>query len=111
MGTNFYHRNNLCHCCGRFDERHIGKSFTMFQGYDDIRSWQDWKRELLAGGEVWDEYSAKWDTEGFIAAVERTIPAARRRQYDWVMREAHPLSRDRDWLDADGFSFTDQEFE
>ncbi len=25
MGTNYYIRTNICKCCGRYDEQHIGK--------------------------------------------------------------------------------------
>ena len=66
MGTNYYHRNSVCKCCGRFDERHIGKSSGgwqfSFRGYsgDDpqktIESWADWQRVLQADGDIVDEY-------------------------------------------------------
>jgi len=132
MGTNFYHRTNICKCCDRYDERHIGKSITDFRGYRPettgpsymptvidngmpvILSWDDWKRELRKGGEIWNEYGAKLDTEQFIADVEATELAARRRQFDWV--EAHGYNHRRidgtkpNWLDAHGFSFYDGEF-
>lgn len=119
MGTNFYHRYNHCDCCGRYDERHIGKNMTMFQGYrqdpdwpdptPEIVSWQQWKEILRTEGEVWDEYHRLWDLEAFISAVENTDPARRRRQYDWVMRHRF-TPKHLDWLDADGFSFHEGDF-
>jgi hypothetical protein len=117
MGTNHYHRYNHCDCCGRYDERHIGKSWGMFQGYRDedekapVTSWQGWKATLRADGEVWDEYGQQVDVEEFITDVEATDSVRRRRQYDWV-RDHHSYGRamEHDWLDADGFSFTDNEF-
>lgn len=124
MGTNFHHRYNLCECCGRYDERHICKSMRSFQGYrpdpqwpDDftgpvIVTWEDWKAHLRAGGEVWDEYGKQWDVETFIADVETTPPNMRRMQYDWMVRHEgrFGVTLDDDWLDPDGFSFTDREF-
>ncbi len=54
MGINYYHRTNICKECGRYDERHIGKSshgwqfsfhgynFSEFQeGSIDIHSFED----------------------------------------------------------------------
>jgi hypothetical protein len=121
MGANYYHRTNRCDCCGRFDERHICKSGTSFQGYRPdwandstplIVSWEEWKTALRADGEVWDEYGQRHDVEQFIADVEATEPERRRRQYDWMVQHArdYGLSMDRDWLDPDGFSFTLSEF-
>lgn len=124
MGTNYYHRTNICDCCGRYDAKHICKSMTTFQAiwewggeYDcdqivTVSSWQQWKERLLADGEVWDEYGEKWDIEKFIADVESTEVAWRRRQYDWCL--AHPqrveslgeISAKGEWIDADGFSFS-----
>lgn len=123
MGTNFFHHTNACEHCGRHDERHIGKSFRMFQGYrpdpdwpDDptpyLTSWQHWKAALLAGGEIWDEYGTRWDAEDFIARVEATEKSLRRRQYDAVAEHAklHGIAVRNDWIDGDGFSFCDLEF-
>lgn len=122
MSTNFYHRYNLCTCCGRYDERHVGK-WTSLQGYrrpdwlddadpfDEILSWADWKVRLRAGGELWDEYGRQWDVEMFIVDMESTSQECRRRQYDWC--QAHPTGYGHDddnWLDREGFSFTGVEF-
>jgi hypothetical protein len=121
MGTNYYHRYNSCEHCGRHDERHICKSLVMFRGYrssewddppseDLIVDWRTWKTVLRADGEVWDEYGRHVPTEQFIADVEDTDKAARRRQYDFMMRHPGYGSSYTDWLDPDGFSFCDGEF-
>jgi hypothetical protein len=122
MGTNYYHRFNRCDCCGRYDERHICKSMTSFQGYrpdplwpdedaPTIVSWADWKAALQTG-EVWDEYGRQLNVAQFIDDVEATGPARRRRQYDWMQENGarYRLKLDHDWLDSEGFSFTDREF-
>lgn len=124
MGTNYYHRYDHCECCGRYDERHICKSLRTFRGYrpdpdwpDEftgplLATWQQWKAELLKGGEVWDEYGRREETAAFIEAVEATKPEHRRRQYDWMVEHArdYGLSLGRDWLDPEGFSFAEGEF-
>ncbi len=72
MGTNFYHRINICSECRRYDERHIGKSSVgwqfSFKGWKDsegrpaIKSWQDWKYILktFKDGQIFDEYGKEW---------------------------------------------------
>lgn len=122
MGTNYYHRTNICDCCGRYDEQHICKSLVSFEApvaWQDpqpdgfvvtIKSWADWKARLLDGGEVWDEYGERIPTDEFIARVEATDPERRRWQYDWMAehlpeRVSVQPAEGMDWLDADGFSF------
>lgn len=133
MGTNYYWRHNACGTCDRYDEWHICKSRVSFRGrfeapeWDEdtcsygpqrpvVVSWQEWKALLRGGGEVWDEHGVRLAAAAFIADVESTSRAARRRQYDWCV--AHPervqnvdVVGDRGtWLDADGFSFYGGEF-
>ena len=121
MGTNYYHRTNICECCGRYDERHICKSLVSFEGVVGwthgggwavtVGSWADWRDRLLAeGGEVWAEEAEHIATDEFIKGVEATDPEHRRRQYEWVAdhepdRIAATPTVDRTWIDADGFSF------
>lgn len=133
MGTNYYHRSNICSCCRRYDETHICKSMVTFEAVVEWReepndgtqvvtvgSWQQWKERILAGGEVWDEYGEKWDTEKFIERVENVPLEHRRRQYEWCVEHGfgaliessltdgpEPMG---EWLDADGFSFSGREF-
>jgi hypothetical protein len=122
MGTNYYHRSAICECCHRYEERHICKSLTSFEGTVEwpdeapcapvvtVGSWQDWKARILAEGEVWDEYGTHWPTADFIARVEATPDDARRRQHDWMVnndpqRVSDGPAEGTEWLDADGFSF------
>lgn len=122
MGTNYYVHINECWECGRWEELHVGTSGTCVQAHvrpawsaDDptpigeIRSWADW-RKLLAEVDhtCWDEYGARLTTSELIAIFEGSDPAARRRQYDWMIAHREPMSHD--WLDADGFSVTAVEF-
>lgn len=120
MGTNYYARPAPCpspcsHCTQ--PEVHIGKSLVMFEAHDVspwgvIHSWADWKRALRSPGvTITDEYGAERDVEAFIADVEATSRAHRRRQHDAV-RDNYPTTyaSGRDWLDPDGFSFTRGEF-
>ncbi len=72
MGTNYYHRYNICSECRRYDKRHIGKSSAgwqfSFKGWKDsegrpaIKSWQDWKYILktFKDGQIFDEYGKEW---------------------------------------------------
>lgn len=122
MGTNYYHRTNICECCGRFDQQHICKSMVSFEApvvWPDespfapvvaASSWQEWKARLVADGEVWDEYGKQWDVLEFIDGVEATDPDARRRQFDWMSKHQPARTTTEpaygmDWLDPDGFSF------
>ena len=135
MSTNYFWRHNICDCCGRYDELHICKSMVSFQGrfheaeWDEttsqyappavlVASWADWKRLISGDGQIWDEYGTQRQVAEFIASVEATDPAARRRQYEWCA--GHPETVDRadigrigprgNWLDAEGFSFYGGEF-
>lgn len=71
MGTNYHARFNVCECCDRYDDVHIGKSMSTFRAYpkpaewdslpagltEPIESWSDWFK-LLEDGTVpiFDEY-------------------------------------------------------
>lgn len=134
MSTNYYWRHNICSCCDRYDEWHIGKNLTSFEGrfgepdWDDktrtflnpppvVASWRQWRDLIRSGGQVWNEYGERIDTEVFIADVESTGEANRRRQYDWVANHTAPYWDRKlgvvprgEWLDEDGFSFYGGEF-
>lgn len=127
MGTNYYHRTNICECCERYDETHISKYFTDFEAVvvdlDEapwgflvvVGSWQEWKSRLLSGGEIWDEYGNRLPTKEFIDKVELTLPEDRRRHYDFIAKN-YPveISDEPDnykyWLDPQGFSFSGRPF-
>jgi hypothetical protein len=81
MGTNYYHRTNICEHCGRYDETHIGKSsagwvfgFQAIVNYDncghDIATYAQWLERLKAGGKIVDEYNGELTVEEFIKVVE-----------------------------------------
>lgn len=129
MGTNFY-----WHSPEDTVVLHIGKrsgaggglcSFSL-QGHREfldgpISTWQHWRRIILIGGKVFDEYGTEVDRLDFIADVESTTVENRRRQYDWIVDNpgfmgalpegvVPPADTDDEWLCPDGFSFTFREF-
>jgi len=117
MGTNYYQRTDICKCCNRYEERHIGKSSCgwkfSFQGYIEnednpkIQSFEDWKKELQADGKIFDEYGTEFPFEEFVSIVEnREVEALN--HFDWCSKEGYDMSRD--WKDDKGFSFSSSEF-
>lgn len=116
---------------------HIGKrsgagnglcSFSL-QGHREfldgsITTWDQWKRIILMGGTVIDEYGRTHEPMAFVAEVESTTVENRRRQYDWIRDRQDepwfggvipegitpPLDTNDEWLCPDGFSFTFREF-
>ena len=106
MGTNYYYRDEKCPTCGRYDERHIGKSSAgwtfNFRGYDDIRSYKDWlaileKEQVI----IYDEYGDTISLEDFKKLVE-----SKRNSFHNHAKEYPQYS----WLDKEGNSFSDNEF-
>lgn len=94
MGTNYYWRYDECHCCERYEEKHIGKrsggwEFN-FRGYradssdpdnasENIVSWADWKARLTRSGGIVDEYGHRIPLAEFIELVEKeAAPGATR---------------------------------
>jgi len=124
MGTNYYVHYNICECCDRFDELHIGKSSSGLQAYPkdpwapsepvtpigEILSWQDWRRFFAeVPHETWDEYGRRISDDEVIDWFEMLSPAARRRQFDAVQPYPDGV-RVAYWLDPDGFTMCSQEF-
>lgn len=111
MGTNYYVDWAPPGSSTVSIQLHICKSLDKFQG-DMFGSWRQWKEWLTYQGErltIVDEYSENHDLEEFIRDVEAVPMEARRRQTKWVME--HPeYGTDRDWWDADGYSFHRGEF-
>ena len=106
MGTNYYHRTGCCSECGRFDETHIGKrsygwTFS-FHGTDEIRSWEDWQKKLLSGGQIYDEGDMELCYESFEEIVVSKI--------DERHNHAERFPGDDTWIDSSGHSFCDGEF-
>lgn len=120
MGTNYYHRFNLCSECGRYDERHIGKhsfgwefsfrGYKQWEDYKGFRSWADWQRELAKGGKIFDEYGTEISRADFVAMVEAT--KGKLSHYDEILNSPKygaSFLQD-DWKDAEGWSFSATEF-
>jgi hypothetical protein len=119
MGTNYYHRTNICECCNRYDETHIGKSsggWTFsFQGFkkayeddetEEVLSYADWLNRLQSGGKIFDEYGDEVSLDEFMALVE--MKKGEKRNHTIYCRTHHPGLDN--WLDADGHSFSAGEF-
>lgn len=142
MGTNFYWMAPDMQVPPEPSEAehalHIGKrsgaggglcSFSM-QGHREfldgaITTWDHWKRVILMGGTVVNEYGVVQDPLAFVAEVESTTVENRRRQYDWIRDNpermygmygvlpegiAPDVDTTDEWLCPDGFSFNFREF-
>ena len=116
MGTNYYHRTNICQCCNRFNERHIGKSSAgwqfNFQGYNgyeipNIISFEDWKKELQSDGKIFDEYGRDISFKAFVQMV-KSKQSQPNNHYDYCIEQGYIM--DNDWKDIKGYSFTSAEF-
>jgi len=119
MGTNYYHRTDICECCNRYKERHIGKSSMgwqfSFQGYNkdypEITSFEDWKKELQADGKIFDEYGRESSFKDFVEFVE-SKRAESNNHYDYCKKysEERGYNMRDDWKDKEGYSFTFSDF-
>lgn len=125
MGTNFYHRYNICSECERYDERHIGKrsmgwqfSFKAWATYDKdgesqplIASWEDWKNVLTGvKGKIFDEYGHEIEVSEFIEMVEKTRGG--KNHYDYLRDSSQygaAYLTDM-WKDAEGWDFSSMGF-
>lgn len=108
MGTNYYHHTNTCLHCNRADVEHIGKSSIgwtfSFHATDTIRSWKDWQK-TLSHGRIFNEYNEQISLNDFIKLVEekQKVPGA----------SNHALQgydNDRNFVDEEGYSFSEGEF-
>ncbi len=121
MGTNYFHRTNICEHCGRYNERHIGKSSAgwqfSFRGYRDeyhegvpeIRSYSCWLALLENSGKIFNEYGEAMSLENFKSLVEmkRIEPG----NHTLYCRVHHPEHAQRDcWIDGANNSFDSCEF-
>ena len=111
MGTNYYHKRNICPTCGRHDEAHIGKSSFgwqfSFRGYSEIRSYKDWIKELENNGTIYDEYGRGMSLKEFKLMVK--LKSKGKNHYDYC-KIHHPDSMSDQWKDERGFSFQSNEF-
>ena len=85
MGTNYYVNYNICKCCGRGEQVHIGKSscgwkFLFYAprkseygfNYETITSIDDWKKFLKENEHtIEDEYGKPIPDEDFWIKVEK----------------------------------------
>jgi len=70
MGTNYYLHKNICSCCGRYDELHIGKSSSgwkfMFHTDETHKDVKDWLKEIEdPNAIIIDEYMRTHPVEEF----------------------------------------------
>lgn len=122
MGTNYYHRTNICEHCDRFDEHHIGKASAgwtfSFHGEREeiternplgevIASFDDWK-DRLSLGKIFDEYGTEVAFEEFVRMVERK--KQEKCNHTEYCKVDHPSHAQENWLDNEGNSFSEGEF-
>lgn len=116
MGTNYYHRADICSCCQRFTQRHIGKSSCgwsfSFHAIDEdnlkIFSWQQWKNALRTG-KIFNEYNDEITLEAFIDIVENRGPDLLNHTTYCADNHLEDAIRNCS-LDAEGQSFNKGEF-
>lgn len=110
MGTNYYHRTNICPKCGRFDEKHIGKSSSgwtfSFQGSNKIRSYKDWLEILESGGKIYDEYYCEVPLDKFKKMIENK----KQEKLNHTLFCRQNYSCLDTWLDDEDNSFSGNEF-
>lgn len=126
MGTNYYHRTNLCGECGRYDQTHIGKlsfgwEFSFQAVYDtegklEVGSWRKWRERLERGGEVWNEYGQQTLLTKFITTVnESRLPHNEVNPFIHAVYCQSNTSMDASylktlWLDENRWSFSSGKF-
>ena len=119
MGTNYYQRTDVCECCNRYKERHIGKSSAgwqfLFRGYKSdkdmpkIISFEDWKKELQLNGKIFNEYEVEIPFVDFVNMVI-SKKAEKNNHYDYCIKNSLICKLDSNWKDDAGFSFSGEEF-
>lgn len=120
MGTNYYHRTNICEHCGHYDQHHIGKSSAgwtfSFHGEKDpdpetnplggvVESYADWLERLKAGGKIFNEYEEEVTLPEFMLTVDR-----KRDEPNNHTDAMQTSDSARNWHDAEGHSFSEGEF-
>lgn len=130
MGTNYFLRTIQCDkCMHTACEKHIGKasmgwSFS-FMSYDDIHSFQCWKREILDPKKlIFNEYNDPINKEWFFEMVKEkqkyknharvfTNNPETEEEYNYL--KEHPARYNHDdgrglYVDGEGYSFSRGEF-
>jgi len=121
MGTNYYHRTNICKHCNRYDEEHIGKSSSgwTFSFHGDREGWElkhpitsfeDWKK-ILKEGKIFDENDEEISLEDFIKLVEsKQNEKFNHTKYCLNQHLERKYAEKNCWLDKNGNSFSEGEF-
>lgn len=122
MSTNFYLPqtcpNPCAHCS--VEDLHIGKRSVGwqfgFRAYPDIRSRKDWEARVAEVGTVTDEYGQEYTPERFWAEVDATREpwgpngVTPKSHYGMRGQDNIPLNDPDNFLDDQGWDFTDHEF-
>ena len=111
MSTNYYARYNICECCGRYDEMHIGSTYRALQTQTGIRTWEQWCNFLRKPNiKVFDEYGRELEVNEFIQGwTPRPNGELLVKEADehWNRMFGTPSG---DFLDDQGFYFIDRDF-
>lgn len=136
MGTNYSLRRNICTCCGRYDEIHVGKKswgwsfgFRAYRhellnvdhpewGHEPesplgfpVMSRADWRKVLTeTPGELWDEYGEQVQGDPVAWLDEWEPPDAKQIATEEANTHWPPYMTRTGWRDPDGFRFDDREF-
>jgi hypothetical protein len=123
MGTNYYLEYNHCKKCNRLDEIHIGKkSYGWSFGFhgvkkddvederEEIKSWQDWKKKIQEKGcIIRNEYNETVSAKEFIKIVE-TSKKNKSNLNHYIEMKKEGFKMRGEWLDEEGYSFSEGEF-
>ena len=131
MGTNYYMRYNVCGCCDRYDEMHIGKKSYgwqfSFQGYKPdyiyspegylgitdpseiyVSSWKEWQEYLTKEGHyIFNEYDTEISFKEFKAMVENSKKDPKNKNHT---TECSNNYYDESFYDKEGYSFNYTDF-
>lgn len=130
MGTNYYHRFNVCPHCERWDSAHICKSGSLFHALtrEDseghirvvVSTWAQWQDRLREDGFVLDEYDKRIDVDEFIERFAASGSGDSHPQLRYVAEgeliacpspgDVIRWDRHSSWLDPDGYLFHAFEF-
>lgn len=110
MGTNYYVVKNLCKCCGRKDEEHIGKSsigwtFT-FQGNESVRNFDQWLANIKSAILIQDEYGKDIVLDDLLALIEAKRGAPNNHTL-YCQEHYEGIRASHVWLDSAGNSFSE----
>ena len=90
MGMNYYLRYNICPTCGRYDEKHIGKSsygwcFGLhIYPEEEVETLEDWVAVLKAdGAEIYNEDGEEVKFKDLL---------------DTIVNRSHPQPTSAEWL-------------